>query len=649
MTDIAELGIKVDSRGALIATKNLDKLEKQGGKTEKRAKSMGAAFGKVLSVLASGALFKTVIANTIEQERVTAQLEATLKSTGRYTPQLSKGLQDYAAQLQSVTTFGDEAILSSTAMLLSFRQIGEEAFPRAQQSILDVATAMGTDLKSATIQVGKALNDPKLGLDALTRSGITFSDEQKTLIKSLVDAGQMAKAQAVILKELETQFGGSAEAARNTLGGALKSLKNSFGDLLEGGGGNVNDAAVAINSFNDLLNSPGTKRAFEGFVGGIFSILEAVAKVPVAFATFGEWIGESVARMQGFTTLQDQIVDKQEQIAEVNARLLRSEEALRAGRGDKENVIANATQLLQLKEELDLLKQIGVIKSAGGAKTPSFNVPVLTRPGGSKGKSKGGSSSSSGLGPLIRIEAEELTERNLIMEEYNRLLEQSETIASQVKAPQEVFNEQIALLNKLRDTMNLTNGEQLLSQAQYVEAVKQAQDALSASTQETADEMSEFAIQAARNMESALSSGFFDIMQGNFDSLGSGFRRTIDQMVADLLASQLLDAASSLFSAGASGGGSGGLISAAASIFGGARAEGGPISAGKSYLVGEKGPELITPKQSGTVIPNNQMGGGMSVTINVSGVTDEGGLRRSAGQIAQQAGAAASRASRRNG
>jgi hypothetical protein len=95
-------------------------------------------------------------------------------------------MQAFAGDLQKVTTFGDEAIISSQALLLTFTQVGEEAFPRAQKSILDVATAMGTDLKSATLQVGKALNDPIQGITALTRSGIQFSESQKAVIKQMV-------------------------------------------------------------------------------------------------------------------------------------------------------------------------------------------------------------------------------------------------------------------------------------------------------------------------------------------------------------------------------------------------------------------------------------------------------------------------------
>ena len=51
----------------------------------------------------------------------------------------------------------------------------------------------------------------------------------------------------------------------------------------------------------------------------------------------------------------------------------------------------------------------------------------------------------------------------------------------------------------------------------------------------------------------------------------------------------------------------------------GFKANGGPVAGGKSYVVGEKGPELFVPRSSGTVVPNNKLGGGgsTSVTVNV--------------------------------
>ncbi len=43
------------------------------------------------------------------------------------------------------------------------------------------------------------------------------------------------------------------------------------------------------------------------------------------------------------------------------------------------------------------------------------------------------------------------------------------------------------------------------------------------------------------------------------------------------------------------------------------RAEGGPVSSGSPYIVGERGPELFVPRYSGTIVPNHEMGGGGSV------------------------------------
>jgi hypothetical protein len=69
------------------------------------------------------------------------------------------------------------------------------------------------------------------------------------------------------------------------------------------------------------------------------------------------------------------------------------------------------------------------------------------------------------------------------------------------------------------------------------------------------------------------------------------------------------------------GGGGGNIFSSLLSGFGGARASGGPVQSGKTYLVGEQGPELVQFGRNGTVIPNSALprggsGGGMQVVIN---------------------------------
>jgi phage terminase small subunit len=63
-------------------------------------------------------------------------------------------------------------------------------------------------------------------------------------------------------------------------------------------------------------------------------------------------------------------------------------------------------------------------------------------------------------------------------------------------------------------------------------------------------------------------------------------------------------------------------------VFGGGRAAGGPVMAGTTYLVGEKGPELFTPSSSGRIIPNSAMGGGSTINLTVNGAIDPEGTAR---------------------
>ena len=121
-----------------------------------------------------------------EQAKAIAQVEAGLKSTGNAVGFTSKQLQQMASDLQNKTIFGDEEILKgATAQLLTFTNIAGENFARTQAVALDLATRLDGDLKSASIQLGKALNDPVANLTALSRAGIQFSDDQKEVIKSL--------------------------------------------------------------------------------------------------------------------------------------------------------------------------------------------------------------------------------------------------------------------------------------------------------------------------------------------------------------------------------------------------------------------------------------------------------------------------------
>lgn len=166
------------------------------------------------------------------------------------------------------------------------------------------------------------------------------------------------------------------------------------------------------------------------------------------------------------------------------------------------------------------------------------------------------------------------------------------------------------------------------SEEEYVEAVNIRLSSLKETNKEAADEITVFWQQAAKNMQSTMSSFFFDIMQGNVTDLGKSFKQLLDRMVADALAANLADA---MFGKGfGKSGNVGGFIGQGLSflggLFGGARANGGPVSSDKVHLVGELGPELFVPSSAGQIVPNSALksgGGGKVVQINITAMDSQ--------------------------
>jgi hypothetical protein len=278
------------------------------GKISKAIDKINVSFsglGLALGAAGLGAAFASVFKATAEQERVTAQLNATLASTGFAAGKTADELLDTAAGLQKVSRFGDEAIIGMQSLLLTFKDIKGDNFDRTTKAVLDMSTAMGQDLKSSALQLGKALNDPIGQLGALSRTGVIFSDSQKELIKSLAASGDMAGAQVEILKELEAQFGGSAEAARNTLAGALDGLSMAFGDLFEAQGSALAPMKESLNELEAILSDPKFVQSVQDITAAILSMGAAAASALPAVVDFSKWLGEEMAASIGAVATDD--------------------------------------------------------------------------------------------------------------------------------------------------------------------------------------------------------------------------------------------------------------------------------------------------------------------------------------------------------
>ena len=164
------------------------------------------------------------------------QTQAVVESTGMAAGFTAEQMGEMAQALSAsagASLFTDDQILGAQNVLATFTQVQGLEFAGATQSALDMAQALGMDVSSAAMMMGKALNDPVKGMSALSRSGVSFTDAQKALVEEMVAVGDIAGAQNVILKEMELQFGGSALAATETFEGAQVLLAESFNGVKE--------------------------------------------------------------------------------------------------------------------------------------------------------------------------------------------------------------------------------------------------------------------------------------------------------------------------------------------------------------------------------------------------------------------------------
>jgi hypothetical protein len=173
-----------------------------------------------------------------ELHQATAQVQAVLTSTNQMAGLSMKQLEESAKSLASNSKFGRADIFGMQSLLLTFTSVKDKIFNEAQPAIMDLATRMGGDLKGASIQVGKALNDPIQGMTALRRVGVSFSESQKETIKRMQETGNLAGAQKIILNELAVEFGGSAKSAFDAdpmakFNKMMGSLKLTFGEIAE--------------------------------------------------------------------------------------------------------------------------------------------------------------------------------------------------------------------------------------------------------------------------------------------------------------------------------------------------------------------------------------------------------------------------------
>ncbi len=198
-----------------------------------------AAGGLAIVGVAAAAAAVSSTKSLIRIERINAQTASAIKATGGAARVSAKHIENLTGKLEATTSTEAETIQEGANLLLTFKKVGNQVgknnkiFDRGVKASVDLSRSGFGTVQSASVLMGKALNDPIKGVSALGRSGVTFSQKQKDTIKRLVETNQTLKAQKIILKEVEGQVGGAGEAFRKTTAGKIEQFQHQLGTLGE--------------------------------------------------------------------------------------------------------------------------------------------------------------------------------------------------------------------------------------------------------------------------------------------------------------------------------------------------------------------------------------------------------------------------------
>lgn len=583
-------GLRGEVRKLGQSKSDIDSLTKSVNNLSTGLGSVSALMKSAFGALGIGFGLKAIIDETIRAEAALTQIEARIKSTGGAAGFTSGELVSMASALQKTTTFSDEAVLEMQGVLLSFRNVQGDVFRQATEAALNLSVGLGQDLKSSALQLGKALENPVQGLTALRRVGIQFSDDQEALIKNFVRVGDVASAQQIILERVETGFGGAARAARDTLGGALASLKNAFGDLLENKGG-LKETKAALEDLIRVLQDPQTAAAVENITTVVIRGLGQMAQFVTAVHFLIKGPSDDIGKL-------DAMIDKVDQKIRLLRASLEGPRILRgtgfgpgnfADQAFESDASLNKKLAALLAEREKLIQQLDTLQRQRGAEIlkaqgvkPAAVVPETSEPPPPSEEFE------KALADIQRrialLDKEKLAEQVLYEIEHGRYADLADNeqrallaAARRFDASQELLNfekearadllaqidaeekqnaEMAKFADRVRDVIDPSRAlyrelaqinelfeRGIFSPEEFLDATLNVQQRiadLGEKTKETTNEMTEFAREAARGMQSSFADEFFSIFEGKTNDLGEAFSRLLHRMAAELAASQLL-------------------------------------------------------------------------------------------------------------
>jgi len=663
--------LRVDTRNAVsslnnasAATNKLSAASKGATKslaaTSTAAKGLGTAFkNTVAPLLAVGTAFSVLNSslNTfLARERDIAILQQGLNNLGAGAASLRQ-LQEVADKFGKTTLFNQEDFTRGFNLLTSFRNIGVDAYERVAQSAADIAQVNQVDVSTSFMQLAKALQDPERNLSNLNRSGIAFTKQQTKVIKELMKTNQVAKAHTMILDIVDESYNKLAQAAAVGFAGSVDTLGEEFRDFGETLGKAlipvIDPAVKGLTALLSFLNSEGGQAtaiiagitlAVKGLAitipilktnllavgvsaqiatGGLIGTKATLAATSIGFANATvaanafklalakTGIGLVVIGLGMFVT----------KLLEANNAQKQFNELLETGTASaiNERIESHRKKINELQEQVaganKVLDVFGVLigaQNVGGVEgITAFKGQIKELQAEIKKLEEGlPDAKARDLTAQFNTQLDDLKKQNA---ELTKSVLRDQ-IKGEEKKKEFDLEQQIAAIKKEFD------GEE---EARLVSLAKQNHELQKQKTEiEKINEAAKRQDEIFKKIGDSIATGVSDALVGailHAKSLGEAAKGILND-----IASQLLRL---------------GINTALGAIFGGpfaslpGFAKGGRPPVGRASIVGEKGPELFVPSTSGTIIPNDRIGGGVTnnivVNVDASGSNVEGNEQQS--------------------
>jgi hypothetical protein len=304
----------------------LDKFKRELAQAETKTQKAGLVIKKAMlpATAALGAFggFMIGAARGAEDARIANEKLGNVLSSmgwGATTDRVSA----YAEQLEKTVAVDADVIKATQTKLATFSNLTKTvnkaggAFDRATVAALDMAAAGFGTAEGNAVQLGKALQDPIKGIAALAKSGVTFTNQEKEKIRTLVESNKMLEAQDMILDAIEKQVGGTAEASASSFDKmkfALAGVSDTFGDMLLPV---INAIAPKLAELSAWAQeNPGLLKlvvgAFVGLTAAVIALniamsLNPITLIALAFASVIGLLVVAYARFKSFRTIVDAV------------------------------------------------------------------------------------------------------------------------------------------------------------------------------------------------------------------------------------------------------------------------------------------------------------------------------------------------------